>query len=177
MKDDYDKGHREVSFVVGEYVWLRLQPYRQQSLVEPPHHKLSPRFFGPFLILRRVGPFAYQLKLPDTAKIHNVFHVSPLKPHSGAQPASTPFLPPVDNGEVILNPVAVLCVWLTNDHWEILVQWTDTDPDVATWELGRGASAPFPSPKRGLPSSASTTSRGSIPLDEQQKGRVYGSST
>ncbi|XP_068653859.1 uncharacterized protein [Aristolochia californica] len=134
MKDVYDRGHREVSFEVGEYVWLRLQPYHQQSLARPPHHKLSPRFFGPFLILRRVGPVAYQLKLPDTARIHDVFHVTLLKPHSGAQPISTPFVPPVDNGEVILNPAVVLCARRTNDHWEILVQWTDTDPDAATWE-------------------------------------------
>ncbi|XP_068638432.1 uncharacterized protein [Aristolochia californica] len=135
MKDVYDRGHREVSFEVGKYVWLQLQPYRQQSLAGPPHHKLSPRFFGPFPILRRVGPVAYQLKLPDTTRIHDVFHVSLLKPHSGAQPTSTPFLPPVDHGEVILNPAAVLHARLTNDHRELLVQWTDTDPDAATWEL------------------------------------------
>ncbi|XP_068644733.1 uncharacterized protein [Aristolochia californica] len=45
MKDVYGKGHREVSFENGEYVWLRLQPHRQQSLAGPPRHKLSPRFF------------------------------------------------------------------------------------------------------------------------------------
>ncbi|XP_068645214.1 uncharacterized protein [Aristolochia californica] len=134
MKDVYNKGHHEVSFVVGEYVWLWLQPYSQQSLAVPPRHKLSPRFFAQFPILRRVAPVTYQLKLPDTAKIHDVFHVSLLKPHSEVQPTSTPFLPPVDNGEVILNPAVVLHAWLTNDHWEILIQWTDTDPYAATWE-------------------------------------------
>ncbi|XP_068645175.1 uncharacterized protein [Aristolochia californica] len=134
MKVVYDRGHREVSFEIGEYVWLRLQPYRQQSLAGPPRHKLSPRLFGPFPIIRRVGLVSYQLKLSDTAKIHDVFHVSLLKPHSGAQPTSTPFLPPIDNGEVILNPPVVLRARLTNDHWEILVQWTDTDPNAATWE-------------------------------------------
>ncbi|XP_068657887.1 uncharacterized protein [Aristolochia californica] len=134
LQDVYDKDHREVSFEVGEYVWLRFQPYRQLSLVEPPCHKLLPRFFGAFPIFRRVGPVPYQLKLPDTTKIHDVFHVSLLKPHPGAQPTSTPFLPPVDNGEVILNPATVLRAQLTNGHWEILIQWTDTDPDAATWE-------------------------------------------
>ncbi|XP_068649035.1 uncharacterized protein [Aristolochia californica] len=132
MKDVCDRGHREVSFEVGVYVWLRLQPYRQQSLAGPPRHKLSPRFLGPFPSLRCIGPVAYQLKLPDTARIHDVFHVSLLKPHSRAQPTSTPFLPPIDNDEVILNPVVVLRARLTNDDWEILVQWTDTDPDAAT---------------------------------------------
>jgi hypothetical protein len=42
--------------------------------------KLSPRFIGPFLILKRVGEVAYQLELPDhLADVHDVFHVSQLK--------------------------------------------------------------------------------------------------
>ncbi|XP_068636100.1 uncharacterized protein [Aristolochia californica] len=134
MKDVDDKGQCEVSFEVRDYVWLRLQPYLQQSHARPPRHKLSPKFFGPFPILRRMGPVAYLLKLPDMAKLQDVFHVSLLKPHFRLQPTSTPFLPPIDNGKVILNPTAVLCTRLTNDHWEILVQWTDTDPNAATWE-------------------------------------------
>jgi hypothetical protein len=38
--------------------------------------KLSPRFIGPFLILKRVGEVAYQLELPD--HLADV-HVSQLK--------------------------------------------------------------------------------------------------
>jgi hypothetical protein len=42
--------------------------------------KLSPRFIGPFMILKRVGEVAYQLKLPDhLMDVHDVFHVSQLK--------------------------------------------------------------------------------------------------
>jgi hypothetical protein len=42
--------------------------------------KLSPRFIGPFLILKRVGEVAYQLELTDhLADVHDVFHVSQLK--------------------------------------------------------------------------------------------------
>jgi hypothetical protein len=42
--------------------------------------KLSPRFIGPFLILKRVEEVAYRLELPDyLADVHNVFHVSQLK--------------------------------------------------------------------------------------------------
>ncbi|XP_068662927.1 uncharacterized protein [Aristolochia californica] len=134
MKDVYEKGHREVSFKVEDYVWLRLQPYRQQSLAGPPRHKLSPKFFGPFAFLWHVGPVAYQLQLQATANLHDVFHVSLSKPHSGSPPTSTPFLPQVDNGDVILTPAVVLRARLLNDHWEILVQWMDTEPKAATWE-------------------------------------------
>ena len=42
--------------------------------------KLNPRFIGPYEILKRVGPMAYRLVLPlESAKLHDVFHVSKLR--------------------------------------------------------------------------------------------------
>ena len=42
--------------------------------------KLSPRFVGPFEILKCIGKVAYKLALPPTlAGVHNVFHVSMLR--------------------------------------------------------------------------------------------------
>ena len=42
--------------------------------------KLSPRFVGPFTILKRIGKVAYELALPlKLAGVHNVFHVSMLR--------------------------------------------------------------------------------------------------
>src|SRR5215813_6710063 len=42
--------------------------------------KLSPRFIGPFEVLRRVGSRAYELALPpDLDRVHPVFHVSMLR--------------------------------------------------------------------------------------------------
>ena len=32
MKNTYDSGHRELSFAVGEWVWLQLEPYRQLTV-------------------------------------------------------------------------------------------------------------------------------------------------
>ena len=42
--------------------------------------KLSPRFIGPFEILKRVGTIAYRLALPpNRSGVHKVFHVSMLR--------------------------------------------------------------------------------------------------
>ncbi|GJW71322.1 reverse transcriptase domain-containing protein [Tanacetum coccineum] len=42
--------------------------------------KLNPRYIGPFRILKRVGPVAYTLELPEElSNVHNTFHVSNLK--------------------------------------------------------------------------------------------------
>ncbi|WMV42010.1 hypothetical protein MTR67_035395 [Solanum verrucosum] len=42
--------------------------------------KLSPRYVGPYKILKRVGKVAYELELPaELAVVHPVFHISLLK--------------------------------------------------------------------------------------------------
>ena len=45
--------------------------------------KLSPRFIGPFEILKRVGTVAYQWALPPSMSgVHEVFHVSMLQKYT-----------------------------------------------------------------------------------------------
>jgi hypothetical protein len=42
--------------------------------------KLSPRYIGPFPILRRCGTIAFKLELPlSLARVQDIFHVSQLK--------------------------------------------------------------------------------------------------
>ncbi|CAI7925388.1 unnamed protein product, partial [Closterium sp. NIES-53] len=43
--------------------------------------KLRPRFCGPFLVEAQVTPVTFRLRLPDTWKLHNAFHVQLLKPY------------------------------------------------------------------------------------------------
>ncbi|WMV19837.1 hypothetical protein MTR67_013222 [Solanum verrucosum] len=48
MKRYADKGCKDVAFQIGDWVFVRLRPYRQLSLRLERHTKLSRRFFGPF---------------------------------------------------------------------------------------------------------------------------------
>ena len=50
----------------------------KQNIVDP---KFTPKREGPFLITKVLSSLSYQLKLPDTWKIHLVFHASPLSPY------------------------------------------------------------------------------------------------
>ena len=60
-------------------MYLKVSPIRGMSRFKV-KGKLSPRFIGPFMILKRVGEVSYQLELPDhLADVHDVFHVSQLK--------------------------------------------------------------------------------------------------
>jgi hypothetical protein len=51
MKNQADKGRTELSFEVGDLVFLKLQPYIQSSLAPRANQKLVFKFFGPFSVV------------------------------------------------------------------------------------------------------------------------------
>jgi len=83
MKIQADHHRRELEYNVGDFVYVKLQPYRQHSLRLIRNKKLSMRYFGPFPIIESIAPVAYKLLLPSSAHIHPVFHVSVLKKCEG----------------------------------------------------------------------------------------------
>ena len=55
----------------GDQVWLD-----SRNLQTTYHKKIKPRQEGPFVITDILGPVIYQLKLPTSWQIHNVFHAT-----------------------------------------------------------------------------------------------------
>ena len=54
-----DKKRVERSLTVGEWVYLRLQPYKQFSVHHKKIGKLAPRYYGPFQVIQRIGEVSY----------------------------------------------------------------------------------------------------------------------
>ena len=91
MKQIADKERTDRNFEVGDWVYLKLQPYRQTSVALRKNMKLSTKYYGPYQIEQKVGSVAYKLKLPDGCSVHPVFHVSLLKKSiNGSQIHLTP---------------------------------------------------------------------------------------
>jgi hypothetical protein len=139
MKHQADKHRSEREFKIGDWVFLHLQPYRQLSIQVRSSMKLSPRFYGPYKVLQRIGLVAYRLDLPSHSKIHPVFHVSCLKKKLGNQVLPQQHLPDITStGEVRIQPTAILDCWLVKRYnqaaVEVLIQWAHMSPEDATWE-------------------------------------------
>jgi hypothetical protein len=95
-------------------------------------HKLLHKFYGPFPIVDRIGAAAYQLQLPSSAAIHNVFHVSQLKlcPNPQGLPVQQIPAPVTYVGKV---PIAILDrKMVKRGHkaaTKVLIQWKDLPLD------------------------------------------------
>ena len=65
------------TFTPRDKVWLDARNLK----IRTPSRKLSPWRYGPFKVLQKISLVAYRIELPQTMKIHNVFHVDLLIPH------------------------------------------------------------------------------------------------
>lgn len=82
---------------------------------------------------------AYELELPASSRMHNVFHVSRLKKALGHNVVVSSDLPPLDEeGELVLIPEEILDF---REHFlrrrtirEYLVKWKNLLVEDATWE-------------------------------------------
>ncbi|KAD3639932.1 hypothetical protein E3N88_29155 [Mikania micrantha] len=74
QKSYADKRRKPLEFQVGDKVLLKVSPWKGVIRFGK-RGKLNPRYIGPFEILKRIGPVAYQLNLPtEFDGVHNIFH-------------------------------------------------------------------------------------------------------
>nr|GEY01358.1 putative reverse transcriptase domain-containing protein [Tanacetum cinerariifolium] len=79
QKSYADKRRKSLEFSVGDYVLLKVSPWKGVVRFRK-KGKLAPRFVGPFKIIKKVGPVAYRLDLPEELNgVHDTFHVSNFK--------------------------------------------------------------------------------------------------
>ena len=140
MKQQEDQHHSERSFEVGDWVFLRLQPYKQMSLKQAKKdNKLSPKYYGPYKVLQNIGTMAYKLELPASSRVHPVFHVSCLKKVIGDKIPVKTILPKLDKeGKIILEPEAITDTRIhqlrNRSISEYLIKWRKLPSEDSTWE-------------------------------------------
>jgi hypothetical protein len=72
-----------LEFEVGDKVFLKVSPMKGVKRFGI-KGKLSPKYVGPYEIVKRIGSVAYKLELPaKLGKVHDVFHVSQLRKYIG----------------------------------------------------------------------------------------------
>ena len=142
MKQYVGQHRRDIQYTPGEWVLVRLRPYRQSS-AKGQHRasaKLARCYYGPFKIVAKIGPVAYRLELPEDVRIHPVFHCLNLKPFRGEPESMTPPpLPPTfHDNQPLISPLTILSYRRAssdpNSPWEALVQWQGLSPKKTSWK-------------------------------------------
>ncbi|GKE95695.1 putative reverse transcriptase domain-containing protein, partial [Tanacetum coccineum] len=79
QKSYADNRRKPLEFEVGDRVMLKVSPWKGVVRLRK-KGKLAPRYVGPFKILKRIGPVAYRLRLPEELSgVHDTFYESNLK--------------------------------------------------------------------------------------------------
>nr|GEY73258.1 retrotransposable element Tf2 [Tanacetum cinerariifolium] len=139
MESQANKHRTYREFKVGNWVYLKLQPHRQVTVRQGQEHKLSAKYYGPFLIVERVGRVAYKLQLANHSQIHLIFHISQLKKchRKGQQMGSLPHLK--EDGLLYYKPMEILERRLGKVNNKpvmyVLIQWINRTVEEATWEI------------------------------------------
>jgi hypothetical protein len=141
---------RELSFEVGDLVYLKMSPMRDLRLFKV-RGKLAPRFIGPFKILEKRGEVAYQLEFPSQLfDVHDVFHVSQLKKCLRVPEEQIP-MEELDAKEDLSYheyPVKILetseRVTRNKKIKMCKVQWSHHTKEEATWEIEEELKAEYP---------------------------------
>jgi hypothetical protein len=151
QKSYADHRRRELSFEVGDFVYLKVSPMRGLRHFKV-RGKLAPRLIGPFKIWKERGEVAYQLELPpQLSDVHDIFHVSQLKKCLCVLEEQIP-KEDLDAKEDLSYQEYPINILETSERvtWKkrikmCKVQWSHHTEEEATWEREEELKAEFPS--------------------------------
>jgi hypothetical protein len=140
QKSYVDTRRRQLEFEEGDHVYLKVSPIQGMRRFKV-KGKLSPRFIGPFKILKRVGQMAYHIELPNhLSDVYDVFHVSQLKKCLQVPEEQLPMEELSVQGALayIEHPVKIIYTLTRVMRNKVIkmckVQWNHHGEDETTWE-------------------------------------------
>ena len=128
---------------VGDQVWLEATHLK----IKFQKTKLAPKQYGPFTITKEISLVTYQLWLPISWGIHDMFHASLLTPYYETNAHGPNFSrppPELIDGEEEYKVERILKHRLQEQSKRLkyLIKWTGYPISDATWELVHQIHAP-----------------------------------
>jgi hypothetical protein len=135
----YNRKHSmEPTLKEGDKVYL----LRRNIDTKRPSNKLDHKKLGLFKIDKKVGPVNYKLKLPNTMRIHPIFHISLLEPApDGAPDALYTEAEPI-NPNAIYEVEKILDYKYIRGTLYYLIKWEGYPDSENIWELVKNLNCP-----------------------------------
>ena len=131
-----DQNRTEAEFQIEQRVLLST---KNMEVKATGTRKFLPKFIGPFKVLKRHGPVAYELEVPPSCKSHDVFHVSLLEEFHSDGDYQPPLPTVMLEGEDEFEVESILMHRQVKKHnkskgtkLEFLVKWRGEE--APTWE-------------------------------------------
>jgi hypothetical protein len=121
-----------VPFKKGQMVWLDSRHLKTNY-----HKKMAPKREGLFEIEEVLGPVTYQLKLPESWRIHKVFHAALLQPYRENEVYGENYIQPppdIEEGEEVYEVEQILKHRKRGRGYKYLVKWVSYLITEALWE-------------------------------------------
>jgi Chromo (CHRromatin Organisation MOdifier) domain len=98
------------------------------------HRKIAPKCEGPFKIDEVLGPVTYRLKLPESWKIHNVFHATLLRPYIKNKVYGNNYPRPLPKLLEGCKVKTIFKHWRRGRGYQYYVKWKGYPITEATWK-------------------------------------------